>query len=184
MATRNKLTKDQKDALLKWVAEGLDTTEINQRADSFGPQFRVSRAQVDYYRKTRKVNLRAISQSDEYDALNTGLALKTERVKRLTLLAAMMEEDLFGGVLWTNDMKSIGSGDQQQVVEFEEFNAAEVQHYRGVLDDIAKEMGGRVQKIAPTNPTGDKEYEGPIFTNDERLRRIAALLQDQEKPDV
>jgi hypothetical protein len=150
MATRNKLTKDQKSSLLKWVAEGLETDEINKRASLHETPFRVSRAQVDYYRRTRQINLHELMQSDEYNALNTGLSLKEERVKRLTLLAAMMEEDIFGGVLWTNDVKMIGSGAYQEKVEFEEFNAAEVQHYRGVLDDIAKETGGRVQKISAT----------------------------------
>jgi len=146
MATRNKLTKDQRDQLLKWVAEGLDTREINGRADDLEPPFHVSRAQVDYYRRTRGIKLQEIAQSAEYDALKTGLALKEERVKRLTLLAALLEEDLFGGVLWTNDVKMIGSGDYQEKIEFEEFNASEVIQYRGVIDDIAKEVGGRVQR--------------------------------------
>jgi hypothetical protein len=146
MKTRNKLEKAQKSALLGWVAEGLETSEINKRAAAFEPPFRVSPAQVDYYRKTRKVNLQEIAQSGEYDALKTGLALKEERVKRLTLLAALMEEDLFNGVLWTSDVKMIGTGEFQERVEFEEFNASEVQQYRGVLDDIAKEVSGRVQR--------------------------------------
>lgn len=154
MKTRNKLDKAQRKELLKWVAEGLETSEINKRAADFEPRFRVSPAQVDYYRKTRKVDLQELIRAGDFDALKNGLALKEERVKRLTLLAAMMEEDIFGGVLWTNDLKSIGSGDQQQVVEFEEFNLAEVQQYRGVIDDIAKEVGGRVQRQEHTGAEG------------------------------
>jgi len=57
-----------------------------------------------------------------------------------------MEEDIFEGSLWTDQVKMIGSGDCQERVEFESFNSAEVDQYRGVLDDIAKELGGRVQK--------------------------------------
>jgi hypothetical protein len=152
-----RLEKEQRNQLLEWVAAGLETGEINKRAAEFMPPFMVSRAQVDYYRKTRGVNLQNVLDSGQYDALKTGLALKEERVKRLTLLAALMEEDLFNGVLWTEDVKMIGSGPLQERVEFEEFNGAEVQQYRGVLDDIAKEMGGRVQRQEVTGADG-----GPI----------------------
>lgn len=149
-----KLEKSQRDALLKWVAEGLETDAINKRAAEYEPPFSVSRTQVDYYRKTRKVDLKALVSAGEYDALTTGLALREERVKRLALLATMMEEDLFGGVLWTQDVKMIGTGEYQERVEFEIFNASEVQQYRATLDDIAKETGGRAQKIDQNN-TGE-----------------------------
>ena len=152
-----RLKKEQRDELLKWVAAGLETGEINKCAADHLPPFMVSRAQVDYYRKTRGVDLRKMLDSGQYDALTTGLALKEERVKRLTLLAALMEEDLFYGVLWTEDVKMIGSGPFQERVEFEEFNASEVAQYRGVLDDIAKEVGGRVQRQEHTGADG-----GPI----------------------
>jgi hypothetical protein len=146
-----RLKREQKSVLQEWVAAGLETGEINAKAAEFEPPFSVSRAQVDYYRKTRKVKLDELMASDDYDALKAGLALKVERVKRLTLLAALMEEDLFNGVLWTTDVKMIGTGAFQERVEFEEFNAAEVQQYRGILDDIAKEMGDRTQKIDQNN---------------------------------
>lgn len=184
MVTRNKLTKSQRSELLKWVAEGLESDEINKRAAEFKPPFRVSRAQVDYYRKTRKINLKALSESGEYDALTTGLALKEERVKRLTLLAAMMEEDLFGGVLWTNDLKSIGSGDQQQVVEFEEFNGAEVQQYRGVIDDIAKETGGRVQRQEHTGADGGAIQQEVKITDDSIIRKLLPELASSDATDA
>ena len=149
-----RLEKSQRDAVLKWAAEGLETPAVNARAATFEPPFSVSRAQVDYYRKTRKVNLKEIAASSEYDALTTGLAVKAERVNRLQLLAALMEEDLFGGVLWTQDVKMIGTGDAQERIEFEEFNTAEVAQDRGVLDDIAKEVGHRQQKTELTGEGG------------------------------
>lgn len=153
-----RLQKSQKSALLEWVAAGLESGQINRLAGEFDPRFSVSRAQVDYYRKTRKVNIKELSESGEVDALVTGLSQKGERVKRLQLLAAMMEEDLFGGVLWTEQVKSIGSGFNQERIEYEEFNAGEVQQYRGLLDDIAREVGGRIQKVAPTTPDGENPY--------------------------
>jgi hypothetical protein len=149
-----RLKREQKSVLQEWVAAGLETGEINAKAAEFEPQFSVSRAQVDYYRKTRKVKIDELMASEDYDALKVGLALKAERVKKLTLLAALMEEDLFNGVLWTTDVKMIGTGAFQERVEFEEFNAAEVQQYRGVLDDIAKEVGDRTQKTELTGADG------------------------------
>lgn len=149
-----RLEKSQRDAVLKWAAEGLETDAINKRAATFEPPFSVSRGQVDYYRKSRRVDLKAIAEAGEYDALKTGLALKEERVKKLQLLAALLEEDLFGGVLWTQDVKMIGTGDMQERIEFEEFNTAEVAQYRGVLDDIAKEVGQRVQRQEVTGEGG------------------------------
>jgi hypothetical protein len=146
-----KLEKSQRDEVLKLVAEGLETDAINKRAAVFEPPFSVSRAQVDYYRKTRKVNIKELVEAGEYDALTSGLSIKAERVKRLQLLASMLEEDLFNGVLWTQDVKMIGSGTFQERVEFETFNSAEVQQYRGVLDDIAKELGDRAQKVDQNN---------------------------------
>jgi len=38
------------------------------------------------------------------------------------------------------------SSDIAEIYDYEEFNAAEIAQYRGILDDIAKEVGGRVQK--------------------------------------
>ena len=46
-----KLRKAQTDILLTWIGEGLDTAEINERAAKFKPRFKVSKQQVDYYRK-------------------------------------------------------------------------------------------------------------------------------------
>lgn len=165
-----RLEKRQRDEILKWVAEGLETDVINKRAALFEPPFLVSRGQVDYYRKTRRVNLKEIVESSQYDALNSGLALKDERVKRLQLLAALIEEDIFNGVLWTQDVKMIGTGESQERVEFELFNGAEVVQYRGVLDDIAKEVGHRATK---TEITGKITFNTGDLT-DEQVEQLAS----------
>ena len=149
-----RLQKEQRNQLLEWVAAGLESGEINHLAGTFAPPFSVSRAQVDYYRKTRKVNIRELIKDEQFDALTSGLSIKAERVKRLQLLAALIEKDLFEGVLWTKDVKMIGSGEYQERIEFEEFNGAEVVQYRGVLDDIAKELGHRVQRQEVTGADG------------------------------
>lgn len=163
------LKAKQKQALLSWIAEGLETDEINERAAEFRPPFEVSRRVVAHYRKTRGVRLAALTEANEQSALTTGLALREERVKRLQRLAELMEGDLFGDVLWTENQKMIGAGPFARVVDYEEFNAAEVQQYRGVLEDIAKEMGDRRTSSTNTNVTIDV---GAL--TDEQLARIVA----------
>lgn len=151
-----RLQKKQKEALLRWISDGALTDEINTRAAAFEPPFRVSRQQVDGYRDRRAIEIKAIQQAGEYDALTAGLALRAERVRRLQQLAALMEQDLFGGFLWTDQVKMIGSGPFSKEVDYEEFNTAEVQQYRGVLEDIAKEMGDRKQASTVLNVTPEQ----------------------------
>ena len=150
-----RLKKKQKEALIQWITEGLQSNEINDRAAMFNPPFNVSRQQVDYYRKTREADIETIKASGEHEALTAGLALVEERVNKLKQLAALMEADLFGGFLWTDQIKSIGSAPNNKFIEYEEFNKAEVDSYRGVLDDIAKEVGGRVHRNEITGKDGE-----------------------------
>ena len=154
-----KLKKAHKEILLTWIAEGFLTDEINDRAAEFEQPFNVSREQVAYYRRSRNEKIKELKESYENKALNTGLARKGVRVQKLQRLAALLEHDLFAkGLTWVEDKKGVGSGDIAEIYDFEEFNKSEIDAYRGVLDDIAKEMGHRVLKVAPTDPTGTKEY--------------------------
>lgn len=153
-----RLKKGQKEAVIQWIAEGVQSDEINERASRFDPPFEVTRPQAAYYRKTREAAIKALVEAGEQEALSEGLALKGERVKKLKQLAALMEKDLMGGFLWLDQVKGIGSGDLAKIVDYEEFNAGEVSAYRGVLDDIAKEVGHRVQRQEVTGKEG-----GPIY---------------------
>jgi hypothetical protein len=146
-----RLKKKQKELVLKLVAEGAQTDEINAQAAKFEPPFSVLRSQVAYYRDTRGQDIKAIKAISEKAALIEGYALKEHRVYKLSLLAALMEKDLFGGFLWTDQVKGVGAGMAAEVVDYEEFNSGEVVQYRGVLDDIAKETGGRVQRTDVRN---------------------------------
>ena len=138
-----RLKRAQKTKLLEWISEGLGSGEINARAAEFDPPFDVSRQQVDWYRATRSLARAVVVGTIEGDALTTGLAIKAERVRKLQQLAALMEGDIFGGLLWTDQVKMIGSGLFAKEIDYEEFNTAEVQQYRATLDDIAKELGER-----------------------------------------
>lgn len=138
------LKKAQKEAVLTWIAEGLESDEINKRAARFKPSFQVSRRSVAHYRKTRGVKLEEIQNEGETSALKTGLALREERVRKLKLMAEKMLADLTEPEKWwLPQVKGIGRGDDYERVEYFEFNRSEVDALRGVLEDIAHELGDR-----------------------------------------
>ena len=107
-----------------------------------------------------------VARAEEYDAtienerrehvkaiMNSGLAAEHERVDLLKKIGDTLVEQLFeegeGGVLhnlWMPDVKQIGSGKNITRVDIEKYNASLIDNIRGVLDDLAKETGGRVQK--------------------------------------
>lgn len=95
------------------------------------------------------------------EILEEGLALDHERVSALKHIATDLlnqynETDDNGRRvnLWVRDVKQIGQGPTAERVDIVRFNAALVEQLRGALDDIAKEVGGRVQK-QETNLAGD-----------------------------
>lgn len=149
------LKKTQREALLQWIAEGLESDEINKRAAKFKPPFKVTRQNVSKYRKTRGVKLEQIQEEAETSALKTGLALKENRVATLQKLANRLLEDLFGegenNRLWLTMVKGIGSHDNYERVEYQEFNRSEIESLRGLLDDIASEIGERVRRADLTS---------------------------------
>lgn len=87
------------------------------------------------------------------EVMDYGLALDFERVRKLKMLAEFLDDQMFevdedGNLhnIWLPDVKQIGSGDDAMRVDLVRFNAGIIREYRGVLDDIAKETGGRAQK--------------------------------------
>jgi len=73
--------------------------------------------------------------------------------------------------VWVHDVKSIGQGPAAQRVDIYRFNSAILDQYRGVLDDLAKETGGRIAKHEMSGPNG-----GPIEINDEQHDRAVSTL--------
>lgn len=104
------------------------------------------------------------------EILTTGLALDHERVAVLKEIAEDLVDDFEP---WVETVKLAANGAK---VPVEEFNAAELRELRGVLDDIAKETGGRQTKVEHTGKDG-----GPIRVShraedlsDDDLARIAS----------
>ena len=154
------LTDEQRLAVLEWIAEGLLTAEVNQRATVFKPSFQVTRQLLYQYRQDHEVDLSAMRRNIDNEAINTGLAIRAKRIEALIKLAIIMEEDLVNKKLtWLQNAKAIGN----MQYDYEEFNAAEVRELRGVYDDIAKETGGRIHR---TDITSDnRQIKGYVLVN-------------------
>jgi hypothetical protein len=79
--------------------------------------------------------------------MSEGYAATHNRVKDLNKLARKQWKDLQKKELvWLPDVKSIGSGEFAERVDLIRYNAALSAEFRASLDDIAKEVGGRVKK--------------------------------------
>jgi phosphopantetheinyl transferase (holo-ACP synthase) len=121
---------------------------------------------VAYYRATRANDLKAIQAASETQALTSGFALKEARVQALQTLANMMYRDLTEGFLWLDQVKALGAGPSMEIVDYEDFNTAEMQQLRGVFDDIAKELGHRKTVVRVEDD----------LTDDQRTARVIAIL--------
>jgi len=173
-----RLKKKQKEAVIQWAAEGLESGEINKRAAKFKPPFSVSRAQVDYYRGSRKKKLQELRESGEHNALTAGLSVKANRVDTLQKLADKIISDLLDdGKLWLTQVKGIGGQLNYERIEYEEFNKAEVDALRGLLDDIASELGERAPGVQVNN-TYNFDMEKWKADRTERLNKIKNLEEN------
>lgn len=148
----SKLNDEQQAMLIRWIAEGLNTAQINERSALFDPPFVVSPQLKSYYFHDRREAIREQRQKIQDEVFNEGLALAEERTKRLLKLAKMLEDDLFEKRLaWLDDVKGIGTGKNYERVTFEQFNAAEIKELRAIYDDIAKETNGRIKHVDLTS---------------------------------
>jgi hypothetical protein len=78
------------------------------------------------------------------EILHSGLADPLARVKNLKRMAELLAEEIARpGRLYLRDIKQVGTGKYAHEVEVIRFNGALVEQYRGLLEDIAKETGGR-----------------------------------------
>jgi hypothetical protein len=110
-------------------------------------------------------------------SLSYGLALDYERVEKLKRLADFLEAQIYEQGedgeyhnVWCPDVKQIGSGADAERVDIERFNGNLLSEYRNVLDDLAKEVGGRVKKQELTGKDG-----GAI----EHKHQLATLSDDE-----
>lgn len=132
--------------------------------------------------------------------MESGLALDYERVLELKAMADFLKMQIFtvqGEIIppatqapaptqaqsepvpashpypyvWLRDRKVIGKGDKAVTVDMIRFNAAIIDQFRGILDDLAKETGGRVTRHEVTGEDG-----GPIEISSEQHDRAISTL--------
>lgn len=124
-------------------------------------------SEYGWQRRLEEIVAREAREAEEQQAayvrsvLESGFALHHERVRAMGELAGRLFAELTergpAGRLWLRDVKSVGSGVGAERVDLERFNAEEVAQFRGLLDDIAKEVGQRVKKTEVTGKDG-----GPV----------------------
>jgi hypothetical protein len=117
------------------------------------------------------------------EIMQSGLALDHERVVHLKHLSSFLEDQIYeqgkDGVyhnVWLPDVKQIGSGETAERVDIERFNSALIDQYRGTLDDLAKETGGRKTKTEHSGPDGGPIETKTDVTSSEIDRGIAEAL--------
>lgn len=125
-----------------------------------------------------------IKQQQRAAVMHHGAALDFERVAKLKRLAAFLESQIFdpgedGSYpnVWLADVKQIGGGEFAERVDLEKFNGALISEYRGVLDDIAKEVGGRIRKAEADVTSGGQPLQGA--TVNVAIQDLAELSDDE-----
>ena len=154
-----KLTGEQQEALLTWLAAEYDTGLIVKWFEE-RKWPKLSRNTFKYYRKNYGIDIETVRKARRNSALNEGLALREERVKRLNQHA-----DALDAIKWEPD---------------EHGRLWNEKAWRETLDDIAAETGGRKQGIDLTS--GGEKITPETMTPTEIAERVAALLA-AKKPD-
>lgn len=125
-----RLTKEQKNLVKAWMAAGLQDYEIIDLAKKHVPPFHLTKQNLSKtYRTSTERKVRDIVSREKEDAvLRSGLALKENRIRELAEIYQMAKDDVRN-----NHDGRVRTGMA---------NVA-----RGCLDDIAKELGERREKI-------------------------------------
>ena len=123
------LTRDQKNLIQQWVAAGYSNKEIIRMAAEHNPPFVLKGANITKnYRKPVEEKVRTIQSDREENALRKGLAIRENRIRELSELYQLAKEDV--------------RNNKDGRVRTGMANVA-----RGCLDDIAKELGERREKL-------------------------------------
>jgi hypothetical protein len=110
-----------------------------------------------------------------------GLALPENRIEHLTQL----EESLFRQVmnpddLWLTEMKNIRDSDGTWAkTEIRRFNGVLVQQWRGILDDIAKEVGDRKDRVLHGGDPDAPAIETNLTTHLDTVRQLKEAAKNE-----
>jgi len=131
-----KIDPEKKAAILQAIAAG-------QIYNSIADQFGVSLATVKDYGRKNRLKLLELKAEYREQVFSTGLATVENRVDELTQLYNMLKEEL-PEKKYKIEKKISANG---KIAETTVLNTELFDQLRGVLGDIAKEVGGR--QIAP-----------------------------------
>jgi hypothetical protein len=154
---RPKLDKEQRAILLGWLAADYDWRLIQSWfREREWPE--LTRNAIYHYRKRFSPVINELRDRRYSDAINSGLALKEERVARLKQHADELEK-----IKWLPDEKGRLWNEKS---------------WRETLEDIAAEMGQRKQSIEHTGKDGGPIQFAPDLTSlsDEELELLERLL--------
>lgn len=117
-----KLNEEQRKALLTWLSADYSEALIRKWFEKNRWEM-IDPSALTYYRKKWSADIDSARTERHASAINSGLALKEERVKRLAAHADELE-----AIKWEPDDKGLFRNEKS---------------WRETLDDIAKEMGHR-----------------------------------------
>lgn len=141
--------------MLEWVSEGLLLPEIKGLAAQEDPPFEVDWNRVKWARQRLGAGIRKMREEDRIAILEQGLSRRLARVeqleklynKHLALIIARgeeMKDEIAGGEtgLMVRDYKG-----KDATTPVYKYDGALVKEMRGIMDDIAREVGDRQTKV-------------------------------------
>lgn len=102
-------------------------------------------SRYDWTKRAAMYDARTERQKNEKakESMQTGLALTYNRVDTLKMVADKLLEDIKQNGIYRKEIKMSARGD---TAEYEVLNEPLLRQLRGILEDIAKETGGRIHK--------------------------------------
>lgn len=141
--------------LVEWTAEGLRLPEMNERAAKSNPPFAIEWKQLKYVRARSNAKFTKFREEFEAEAIGEGLSRRAVRIRQLETLfdkhlelirarGAEMAGEIAGGDqgLMARDYKG-----KDADTPIYKYDGALIKEMRGMLDDIAREMGERKTNV-------------------------------------
>lgn len=167
-----KLTHEERNELLVRLGERQSTLKI-------GREMGVTRQAIEYHWVKNRAKVEQLQAEWDARLIERGLANRAVRIARLERLAERIEDRLDldddDRGLYYLERKPGPMG----VVEQEMFNAPMVKEWRGLLDDIAKELGHREKQVSVQHGGGIGVEIGDAsrtLRDDPDARRLAEAL--------
>jgi hypothetical protein len=129
------------------------------------------------YEAQQAQELEAVIVEERAKILKSGFAQMHKRVELLDMLTGTLLADVKIGKLYLKDVKAIGNGKDARQVDLEQFNEGLIRQIRGLLDDLAKELGERVS-MSKQELSGEVDITG---VKDILRQRLAHLEQSPDE---